>query len=119
MPCNSDYLEATAKEVALSQVACLLDELDGKPYNRSHWQGYHPTIYTRAPDADALVSELCRRLQTIDVTKQSLEMQLWWRDHQAADQARLENEMARKQTEAERQAALSKLTHYERQLLGI
>ena len=119
MPCNSDYMEATGKEVALSQVACLLDELDGKPLDRSHWRGYHPAVYNQAADADGLVSELCLRLQSLDVTKQSLEMQMWWRDHQAADKARLEHEIARKQTDAERQAALSKLTKYERELLGV
>jgi hypothetical protein len=119
MPCNSDYMEATGKEVALSKVACLLDELDGKPLDRTHWLGYHPAVYNRAADADALVSELCRRLQTVNVTKQSLEMQMWWRDHQAADKAMLEHEMARKKTDAERQTALSKLTKYERELLGL
>ena len=30
MPCNGDYLAANGKEVQLSRVACLLDELDGK-----------------------------------------------------------------------------------------
>lgn len=119
MPCNSNYMEATGKEVALSQVACLLDELDGNPINRSHWQGYHPVVYNQTANADGLVSELCRRLQSVDVTKQSLEMQIWWRDHQAADKARLEHEMARKQADAVKQAALSKLTKYERELLGV
>jgi hypothetical protein len=112
-------MEATGKEVELSKVACLLDELDGKPLEPSHWRGYHPAVYSREVDADAIVSELCRRLQTVEVTKQSLEMQMWWRDHQAADKARLEHEMARNKTGSEREAALSKLTEYERELLGI
>lgn len=119
MPCNSDYMKATGKEVALSQVVCLLDELDGKPIDRSHWRGYHPAVYNRAENGDALVAELCRRLQTVDVTKQSLEMQMWWRDHQAADKARLEHEMARQKSEADKAAALLKLTDYERRLLGV
>jgi len=119
MPCNSDYIEATGKEVALSQVACLLDELDGKPINRSHWQGYHPAVYGVGGSGNELVAELCRRMQSVDVTKQSLEMQIWWRDHQAADKARLEHEMAQQKADADKAAALAKLTDYECRLLGI
>lgn len=65
------------------------------------------------------MAELCLRLQVADVTKYSLELQMWWRDHQAADKARLEHEMARKQNEEERAVALAKLTDYERKLLGL
>jgi hypothetical protein len=126
MPCNSDYMEASGKEIALSRVACLLDELDGKPLNPSHWGGYHPAVYNKGDVAgvggtagDAMVSELCSRLQAIDVTKYSLEMQMWWRDHQAADKARIEHELARKKDETERRAAIAKLTPHERKLLGL
>lgn len=119
MPCNSDYLEATRKEVELSKVACLLDELDGKPINESHWRGYHPSVYNKLVNSDELVSELCHRLKSEDVTKLSLEMQIWWRDHKAADKARIEHDIARKKTDAERQAAISKLSKHERELLGI
>ena len=84
MPCKSDYLEADGKEVELSRVACLLGEFDGKPIDKSHWRGYHPAVYNKQVDGDAMVSELCERLQMVDVTKYSLEMQIWWRDHQAA-----------------------------------
>lgn len=119
MPCNSDYMNATERETALSQVACLLDELDGKQINRDHWRGYHPRVYSRNADGDALVAELCAKLQAIDVSKQSLEMQIWWRDHQAADKARLQREQAQAQTEQERQAVLSKLTDHERRILGL
>lgn len=123
MPCNSDYLEANGKEIELSRVACLLDELDGKPLNQDHWRGYHPAAYNKAgigtTIGDAMVQELCSRLQAIDVTKYSLEMQMWWRDHQAADKARIEHELARKKDSAERQAAIAKLTPHERKLLGL
>lgn len=119
MPCDSSYMKATGKEVELSKVACLLDALDGKPINPSHWRGYHPAVYNRTSDAGALVSELCERLQNIDVTRCSLEMQIWCRDHQAADKARLEHELARQKTESERASALAKLTPYEKQLLGL
>jgi hypothetical protein len=119
MPCNSDYMDASGKEIALSQVACLLDELRGKPINREHWRGYHPAVYNKGLDGDSLVSELCAKLQNEDVTKYSLEMQMWWRDHQEADAKRLEAEMQSQKSKADRQAALEKLSPYERRLLGL
>ncbi len=119
MPCNCDYMEASGKEKQLSRVACLLDELDGKPLNQSHWAGYHPAVYNRNVDGDALVEELCSRLQSLNVKQYSLEMQMWWRDHQAADKARLEHELKRASDAAAKKAAIAKLTPYERRLLGL
>jgi hypothetical protein len=120
MPCVSDHMEATDSEVGLSRVACLLDELDGKPgIDKSRWNGYHPRVYNHGVDADALVNELCSKLQTLDVSKCSLEMQIWWRDHQKSDKERIEAEIKAKKTEEEKQAALAKLTPYERELLDV
>ncbi|MFM7013084.1 MAG: hypothetical protein ACKO0Z_27765 [Betaproteobacteria bacterium] len=103
----------------LSVVACLLDELDGIPTEEKYWRGYHPSIYCKTVDGDAFVAKLCSRLQSVDVTKLSLEMQTWWRDHQAADRVRLCREMSQQKFEAEWQAAVEKLTPYERNLLGL
>ena len=119
MPCRSDYLEPTQNEVALSQVACLLDELDGKPIDKHHWRGFHPAVYNAGRSLDGLVADLCSRLQSEDVSKRSLEMQIWWRDHQKADKARIAHELNRQRTAKERAAALAKLTDYERRLLGL
>jgi hypothetical protein len=121
MPCNSDYMEANGYEQAISRVACLLDELDGKPFNKDHWRGYHPAVYNRSnkSDGDGMVRTLCSRLQALDVTKQSLEMQMWWRDHQEADRSRLEAEAVRKKIKAAREEAISKLTPSERKVLGL
>lgn len=120
MPCNSDYMNATGKEIQLSRVACLLDELAGKKeIDRSHWAGYHPRVYNGHADGDALVLELCSKLQDVDVRKYSLEMQMWWRDHQAADKDRLEKSLAKAKEMRDREAAIQKLTPYERKILGI
>jgi hypothetical protein len=120
VPCNSDYMEADGLEIALSQVACLLDELDGKgPINPSHWRGYHPSVYNRRADGDALVAKLCKKLQGKDVTKYSLEMQIWWRDHQEADRARVKKEIAEAEAKKQRDAAMEKLTPHEKRLLGL
>lgn len=122
MPCSSSHMEASHKEVEISRVACLLDELNGKTeIEPSHWSGYHPKVYGTAMllVADAMVSELCSRLQNVDVTKYSLEMQIWWRDHQKADKARLQKEIEAQKLRADREAALAKLSDYERKLLGL
>lgn len=119
MACNSDYMNASTKERELSRVACLIDELAGKPRHKSYWDGYHPDIYNKEVDADKLVARLCQQLQTVDVKQYSLEMQMWWRDHQAIDRARLELEMAQKKDDADRKAALLKLTRHEQDLLGV
>lgn len=119
MPCNSDYMNPSSKEKELSRVACLLDELNGKKWTKSSWAGYHPTVYCKTPDGDKLVSTLCQKLQNTDVSKYSLEMQMWWRDHQEADKQRVKKEIEKKKTEKDKQAALAKLSSYERKLLGV
>ena len=121
MPCESGYLAANEYEIRMSQAACLLDELDGKPISQGHWAGYHPRVYCRASiiEGDKIVQELCDRLQKLDVTKHSLEMQIWWRDHQKADKERLEREVQKAVELKARQEAIAKLTPYERGLLGI
>lgn len=93
MPCYSDYMNPSNKEIQLSQTACLLDELEGKPLNRHHWAGFHPQVYGQPINGDKLVSNLCQKLQTLDVTKLSLKMLIWWYGHQLADKERLEKEL--------------------------
>lgn len=122
MPCDSRYMEPAGLEKDLSLVACCLDELDGKPDPMRHKDGSHPRIYnkvSREQDGDEMVAELCRRCQQIDVTKQSLELQMWWRDHQKADRKRVAEELQLAKEDADRQAALAKLTPYECRLLGL
>ena len=120
MPCDSSHLEATHKEREMSKVACLLDELNGKKrINRDHWGGYHPRVYNQRVDADEMTAELCSRLQRLDVSQCSLEMQIWWRDHQEADRSRAQAAVARAKTDKQKKAALAKLTPHERKLLGL
>jgi hypothetical protein len=121
MGCNSDYMRATDLEINAARVATLLDEIDGKPWNQNHFSGYHPLTYCKTTKAllDDLTQLLCGKLQNLDVTKYSLEMRMWWRDHQIADDARIEHEARMAQIDAEKKAALEKLTPHERKLLGI
>jgi len=96
MPCSSSSYESSGDEVAFSKVACLLGELNGEPFDEQHWRGYHPAVYGKCLNAeqeDLLVSTLCDSLKGKNITDFSLEMQMWWRDHQAADAKRIEKEM--------------------------
>jgi len=122
MPCNCDYMEANGFEIGMSQVYCLLDELKGEKFDSNHWRGYHPKAYGKSRDKekhDKATEKLCSFLQNTDVTKYSLEMQIWWRDHQRADKERLEKELEEQKTAKLKQKALSKLSKYELKLLGL
>lgn len=91
MPCNCDHLKASELEIGISRVACLLDEVKrGKKIKKNEWDGYHPKVYNNVSRelGDKLTEELCSFLQDKDVTKYSLECQMWWRDHQEADKKR-------------------------------
>ena len=85
------------------------------------WDGYHPRVYNRRDfiNGDAMVAELCQKLQNLDISRQSLEMQTWWRDHQEADKRRLKRELEEQRTRLAKRNALAKLTPYERSLLGL
>lgn len=95
MPCDSSYLDANSGEIALSRVFQLLDEVAGKRKKPTceGWDGYDNRAYGRYSREllDAKVAELCAALKPLPkarIAKFSLEMQLWWRDHQRADRRR-------------------------------
>jgi hypothetical protein len=122
MPCNSDYMKADQGEINLSVVYGLLDELETGKLPSNFGDGYDKRVYNKTfpkQHIDEKTEELCSKLQNVDVSKFSLEMQMWWRDHQKADKERLEKEIKDKATEQERQKALSKLSAYERKLLNL
>jgi hypothetical protein len=126
MPCNSEYLEADSLEVECSRMFMLLDELDGKgrPDPRSDgWAGYDQRAYgshrTREK-ADRLATKLCGRIKKAgDITKYSLELQVWARDHAEADRRRIKEEEAAARLKAAKKSGLAKLTKEERKALGL
>lgn len=122
MPCNSDYMEPNQQEINLSIVYGLLDELETGKLPTNFGDGYDKRVYNKGLSKEHLdqkTEELCSKLQQTDVTKYSLEMQIWWRDHQKADAERLQKEIDEKKNAEEKEAALAKLTTYERRLLGL
>jgi hypothetical protein len=123
MPCNSDYLSPTQSEINLSVVYGLLDELNLGQLPKNFGQGSDPRVYNRhlsKNHLDEKTEELCSKLQAIDdVSKYSLELQIWWRDHQKADAERLAKELKDIKDEEVKTSALAKLNPYERKLLGL
>ena len=123
MPCDSSHMEASEMEKEVSRIRCIMDELDGKPLNKDYFDGYHPSAYnklnTRAT-ADSLTKALCERMSKLpSVANLSLEAQMWWRDHQIADEKRKLKEKEEIKRCEEIANALNKLTDYEVGLLGI
>ena len=124
MPCDASHMESNHSEVEASKIMCLLEELEtGEQVDpeSSSWKGYHPRVYCKSFDLHGLTSRLCNQLQKIkkkDIKKYSLEMQVWWRDHQRADKERIERELEVHKNQKAKERALKKLTPYERELLG-
>lgn len=125
MPCDSSYMEANDREISLSRVCCLLEEIDtGKAVDTSSgaWRGYHPKAYNKGlskHQADALVAKLCSKLSTLNPKNYSLEMQTWWRDHLRADEERERQEKQKAEEERAKKDALTKLSAKERKVLGV
>ena len=120
MPCNCDYMEANNLEREISRVYCLLEEIEtGKPVDTKsgNWDGYHPSVYGQPvgrKQGDEAVARLCGILRkTRNIKKYSLEMQMWWRDHQEADRARERRERKDAEQKALAKSAMQKITKEE------
>jgi len=115
-------MNATEHEKNLSVVYGLLDELETGHLPERFGDGYDKRVYNKGlskKDLDKKTEELCSKLQKTDVSKYSLEMQIWWRDHQKADKERLEKELDQIVLEKDRKIALDKLSDYDREILGL
>ena len=124
MPCNSSYMDPTQSELNLATVYQLLDELKTGKLTEKFPDGFDSRAYNKGEeeikkDLDKRTAELCKKLQKTDVTKYSLELQTWWRDHQKADKERIEKFIEKKKSNADRKKALAKLSDYEKELLGL
>ena len=122
MGCRSDYLDPTSFEIKLSNVFVLLDEIKTNKKPENYGSGQDPRVYSKnltTSDLDNKTHELCEKLQGVDVSKYSLEMQLWWREHQKADAIRVNAEIKAIKNKKALEKALAKLTPYEKQLLNV
>lgn len=100
MPCNSDHMKANSLEIKSSKLLCILEEIkNGKEIKPNAWRGYHSEAYDNKKtqeDCDEMAQEICDILTEKGAEKFSLEVQMWWRDHQKADKARAELKANRK-----------------------
>lgn len=120
MPCESPRDEDVFWHTGL--VECLLDELNGVDRSgiiREPWK--HPAASATyfAKHSDARTALLCERLRTDDVTKRSLELQMWWRDHKKQDKARVLQALADAQNRGVLDDTVDALSQYERELAGV
>lgn len=131
MPCNSDYLNPSQKEVALRRAATLLVHVYqflGEPVS--------PALKAAAANlycSDDYVPALCARLKKLKRFSKdrfeelvynakspvSRDLAGWWEEHENADKARVAKEAAQKKQEELRQQALNKLSPAERKALGV
>ena len=95
--------------LAVANVYRFMDEYDRRPpQDRRHWN----LATVEKVNLDMLTSRLFGKLKFVDVTRYSLELQIWYRDHQKADREE-------KRVRELRNAALAKLTDEECELLGL
>ncbi len=111
MPCNCDHLEPNLHEKESVRVLTFLHEIG--------LENKKPDLYGNTESIHQDTERLCTACQKIDTSKQSLELQIWWRDHQAADKKKLEDLIKSNKEASEREKAIAKLTPYERDLLGL
>lgn len=126
MGCRSDYMEPNEREVEMSRVLVLIDELNGKEFKKENYSGYHPDVYSKGitqDDIDKATANLCSKLKQVEaegnVSDYSLELQIWWRDHKEADKRHDAEDKEEKRQAKLRKDAAKQLTKEQRKALGI
>lgn len=128
MPCNSDYMNPTKKELRLKETAEFLVFVRKKT-GRHVDKKLRETSEAIYPKID-YVSELCYEIGNLSEDmldavvyngrdKRSRKLADWWEEHQKADKQRIVHEKKVKNLLKERSDALNRLTLREKQLLGI
>lgn len=107
MPCVSECLEPSDREKESVRVRTFLRLM-------GFWAAPAPSIYGDVDNLDRDTAKLCDWCKTApDMSKQSLELQIWWRDHQLADAKREQAELKRTALKKLAEQARSKLTKSE------
>ena len=128
MPCRSDYMEATDREVRLRETAQLLI------YVKQHLKEKVSDRLLKASNdyycSVDFVPELCKTIRKLtpeqmnDIVynsrdKTSRRLADWWEEHEEADRKREAKEAEEKQRKALRKQALAKLSKEERMALDV
>jgi hypothetical protein len=145
MPCNSDYMNPTAKEAQIKRTSVLLvyalTALGAKVpaditrrandyygADRGPKNDYNNPKPTRS--ADAVVALLCKTVNNMSDAdrerviynahdKTARDLAEWYEEHQKADREREAREAAAKTNKALRQSAKAKLSADERRAIGL
>ena len=115
MPCDSSYMNPTHAEQQSAKVRELLREVAGKSFNHKSPKECYGNIATIDEDTERLCSwcyDNANHLQGM-----SLELQIWWRDHQEEDARRERDVRIKTEQQRLRKQALAKLTAEERKAL--
>lgn len=117
MPCDSSYMNARPEEVESSKVRELIREVQGLPFNHKSRHDY----YGKVDQLDSDTAWLCAWCEknTAILNTFSLELQIWWRDHQEQDARREAAKAKTAHLKEVRRQALEKLTPEERRALGV
>jgi hypothetical protein len=115
MPCQSAHCEHTDREAESGRVLEFLKEINAQPFDHEH-----PSYYGNVATLDADTAELCSWCKGNEdyMSSMSLELQLWWRRHKAADAKREAEKIAYEAKQRIVNDALAKLTDEERKALG-
>lgn len=126
MPCRSDHMEPQPREVEMSRVLTLTDELNGKKFSKDNYSGYHPNAYCKSISQGELneaTAKLCQWLRLQEqlgkIGKYSLKLQMWWRDHKKADARHDAEDKEAARLARLRKAGAKRLTKNQRLALGI
>lgn len=98
MPCHTDPPSQT--EIEYKRLEEFMEEIGSKKAS-----------------LDTMTRKLCSWCQGNNVRTKSLELQIWWRDHQAWDKRRLKEEAEERRKRLLRKNALARLTPEERQAI--
>ena len=116
MPCYTD--PPTDAEIAHARLRELVKEIKGQRFDHKDCG----PIFGGPGTIQSFTRELCnwcKLASTQKLSKMSLELQIWWRDHQKDDARHEQQALAAQAREAVRKQALSKLTKAERQVLKL
>jgi hypothetical protein len=108
MPCDSSYLAPRPEEARSCTVIQLLQEvgLDPGPYDRDYGNVKKLDQHTRT------LCSWCKQYPN-EVKNKSLELQIWWRDHQIEDARKAEAQKRQLRNARLVEQARSKLTKEE------
>lgn len=128
MPCQSDYLAPNEFEREGVRAWLVYDEIKtNKRISPKEWasctdrRAYGNWEFQKK-DLDNLTANICKDLSQwskFSLQAATLELQMWWRDHQKADRAREQREKKQAKDKQLKEEAIAKLTPEERRVLGL